>query len=212
LGHLKEKGFEPRVIFDVGAARGYWTQLALYFFPGARFHLFEPLPHHQEELAKLAAQHRNVSFTLVAAGDHAGEQFINVTPDLYGSSLLSFQRERQPEDCVVKIATLDSLLEAGTVQAPQLVKMDVQGFELKALEGGKKLFDSAEVFILEASLYEFMPETPRLHEVIRYMSDRGYWIYDIGGFLRRPYGNDLAQVDIVFVNKTSSLINSNRWT
>jgi FkbM family methyltransferase len=212
LRHLRDRGFVPETILDVGAAQGYWTQLALYFFPAAKFHLLEPLPHHTDELKKLAAKHPNVSFTLAAAGDKTAEQYMNVTPDLHGSSLLSFQRERLPDDCVVKIETIDSLLAAGKFAPPRFVKMDVQGFELKALEGGKKLFDSAEVFILEASFYEFMPETPRVHEVIRYMTDRGFWLYDIGGYLRRPYGNDLAQIDLVFARKTSPLIDSNRWT
>lgn len=57
--------------------------------------------------------------------------------------------------------------------------MDVQGYEIKALEGGQKLFETTEVFILEMSLFEFMPEQPIVHKVTEYMALNDYFMFDI---------------------------------
>jgi len=211
LDHLVKKGFFPQVVLDVGAAKGYWSEVATFFFPKAQFYLLEPLKPNETRLRELCGQHPNLKYLMCAAGEMAGEKVMNVTPDLDGSSLLSFQRERKPQDAVVKIVTIDSLLENGAIQPPQFVKMDVQGYELKVLQGGQKLFDSAEVFIMEVSLYEFMPGCPLLHEVVNYMAERGYVVFDVAGFLKRPYQDDLAQVDLVFVKKNSALVNSKQW-
>lgn len=39
---LRDRGFNPRVVIDVGANVGTWTDLAKSVFPEARFHLVEP--------------------------------------------------------------------------------------------------------------------------------------------------------------------------
>lgn len=211
LDHLVKKGFHPQVILDVGAAKGYWSELAIHFFPQAQFYLLEPLSRNVPRLQELSGKFHNIHYVSCAAGERAADLLINVTPDGDGSSLLSFGRSRQPEDEVVKVVTIDSLLTSGTIQPPQLVKMDVQGYELRALAGGPRLFDSAEVFILEVSLYEFMPGTPLLHEVVAYMANRGYVLFDVAGFLKRPFEDDLAQMDLVFVKRGTALVASQQW-
>src|ERR1043165_5180766 len=42
LRHLSMLGMEPKVIFDIGAARGEWTRLAASIWPNARIVGFEP--------------------------------------------------------------------------------------------------------------------------------------------------------------------------
>jgi len=45
---------------------------------------------------------------------------------------------------------------------------------------------------------------PTSAEVIAFMDERGFAIYDIAGFIR-PNCKDLAPVDIIFVRKESAL-------
>ena len=44
------------------------------------------------------------------------------------------------------------------------------------------------------------------------MLQRGFYMFDLAGLLRRPFENDLGQIDIVFVKNDSPMIASNRWT
>lgn len=212
LQHLFQKGFQPEIVLDLGAAKGYWSEYAQSFFPKATFYMVDPLQESEAHLKQLCESSDRFHYLLCAVGDRTDKLLMNVTTDLDGSSLLSFNRPPEPQDRVVDICRVDDLLAEGKLKPPQLVKMDLQGYELKALEGGKRLFETAEVFILETSLFEFMPDQPLVHEVVAYMAERNYVVFDIAGHLRRPYENDLGQVDFVFVKRDSPLRASNRWS
>ena len=138
---------------------------------------------------------------------------MSIASDLDGSSLFSFNVNGTTDapERIVQVRTIDSLLATGKIAAPQLVKIDVQGYELKVLNGGTKLFETTEVFILEVSLFEFLPGMPIVHQVVDYMVRRHYVLYDVAGYLRRPYQSDLGQLDLVFVRQDSPLYASKRW-
>ena len=58
-----------------------------------------------------------------------------------------------------------------------------------------------ELVILEVSLLPFFVNGPSLYDVVHYMKDRGFVVYDIFNGHNRPLDNALAQVDIVFVRE-----------
>jgi hypothetical protein len=89
--------------------------------------------------------------------------------------------------------------------------LDVQGFELEALAGAEQTFGTTEVFILETSLFRFMPRMPLTREVVIFMSDRGYELYDIVSYARRPYDGALGQVDLAFVRREGMLRGNSSW-
>ena len=107
--------------------------------------------------------------------------------------------------------TIDTILVQHADFQPDLVKLDIQGFELEALMGASKLFGTTELFIIETSLFSFINGSPITREVISFMADRSYEIYDITEFLRRPYDAALGSVDIAFVKGHGLLRSSNRW-
>jgi FkbM family methyltransferase len=211
LGHLRSKGFEPRVVLDIGAAKGYWSEIAQYrFFPDADYYMIDPLKQSEEHLSELAGRSPRFHYLLMAIGKEPGTLTINVGNDPDASSLLSFGGSPAQQQEVV-VETINRLIEQGKVPPPQMVKIDVQGFEMEVLEGGQKMFDTAEVFIIEVNLFEFMPGMPLVDRIVTYMADKGYRVFDIAGTLRRPYQDDLAQMDLVFVKNDSVLVSSNQW-
>ena len=108
--------------------------------------------------------------------------------------------------------TVDGLLAAGRIPVPDLVKLDVQGFELEVLAGGTQLFAAAAVFILEVSLFEFMPRCPSRPRGDRLLRRARISQFDVAGLLRRPFQNDLGQMDLVFVPRDSPLAAESRWS
>jgi len=136
---------------------------------------------------------------------------MNITKDFDGSSLLPFPAPDPKRQRQIQVQRIDDLLAEGKLKAPDLVKLDVQGFELNVMDGGQRMFETAEVFIIEVSVFRFMENCPRVDEVVRYMADRKFIFFDIAGMLRRPFENDMGQMDIVFVSEKSPLVGSNRW-
>lgn len=97
MGHLqrmKDQGFDPRIVIDVGAAHGDWTRSCQRIFPDARFIMVEPLPDYEEELAALAT-HEQIRYMKTAAGRSEGELQLLVPADPGGSSFLPASRPRR---------------------------------------------------------------------------------------------------------------------
>ena len=213
LQDLADRGFRPRNILDVGANEGLWTRRAAAVFSGASFVMIEPQQEMRPHLEAVCREIPTARTIQAGAGAAAGELVLTIWEDLQGSSLLP--REDTPqmgdkEKRVVPIITIDSLYpEAGSL--PDLVKLDIQGFELEALKGAQTLFGRTEMFILEVSLYEFLPNCPLISEVISFMSQRGYQIYDFPGFSRRPLDGALGQADIAFAREKGFLRASCEW-
>ncbi|BAY74464.1 hypothetical protein NIES25_08770 [Nostoc linckia NIES-25] len=212
LEDLKERGFVPQSILDVGANRGNWSRLAKKIFPKANCFLIEPLIEMKPYLDTFCNQFPGSRWLMTGAGAKPGELTLNMWGEnLDISSFLPEELENTSKQRSIKIITIDSLIEDEIIPMPQLVKLDIQGFELEALCGASKLFGQTEVFILEVSLFRFLKDMPIFHEVISFMADKDYFTYDFPGFLRRTYDGALGQVDICFVKNGGLLRNSNRW-
>ena len=63
---------------------------------------------------------------------------------------------------------------------------------------------------MEVSLLECMNGAPLVSQVIRALDELGFVPYDFFGFNYRPIDQALAQVDIVFLPKSSQLL-ANTW-
>ena len=214
LEDLSRRGLSPTSILDVGANCTSWSRLAKVIFPLANCFLIEPQVEMYKELEKFCSDFLGSKFFLVAVGDTEEIKVLTVWEDLAGSSLLppeskdliSLGKQR-----LVEVTTIDSLINKGLIHLPQLVKLDIQGFELKALLGANKLFETTEAFIIEVSLFEFMEGQPVFSDVIVFMKERGYVVYDFPGFSRRPFAGSLGQVDICFVKNEGLFRKNNYW-
>jgi hypothetical protein len=91
------------------------------------------------------------------------------------------------------------------------MKLDVQGAELRVLAGAGRLLTTTELLILEVSLYRFLAGAPIFHEVVAFMAERGFAVFDVAGLLRRPLDGSLAQVDLCFAREDGMLRASQRW-
>jgi len=212
LEDLQDRGFLPASVLDVGAAQGMWTEKCLQVYPQASYFLIDPLEENRPRLLALQAERNNVQFLMTAAGPARGTAQLRVQDDLDGSSFLEDAdprfsgRLRQ-----VPVVCIDDLLAENRLGLPQLIKIDVQGFELQVLEGAKRALGVSEVIIMEVSLFSLVKGAPLFHEVSAFMHAHGYVLYDIAMVIRRPLDQALAQIDGVFVLQESRLRQSHLW-
>ena len=211
---LRRKGLICNFILDVGAHSSEWIRTAMKAYPEATVYLIEPLEEMEDKLKQFCRDFPKSKYFLNGAGAKEENLLLTLSGVLEGANFLenksnhlrSVNKQRE-----VKIITIDSLIEKKEIEIPDMVKLDIQGFELEALKGASLLFGKTEVFILEVSFFEFIKGTPIFSDVIRFMSDRGYEAYDFPSFLRRPFDNALGQIDICFVKRNGYLRSSDDW-
>jgi FkbM family methyltransferase len=216
LEDLKKRGLNCHTILDVGANMTSWSRMARKIFPSANFCLIEPQIEMKEQLDFFCKEFENSIYFLAGAGAKKDVLTLTVWDDLTGSSFLP-----KPDDNLknigkqreIEILTIDDLIDSSSIKMPELIKLDIQGFELEALKGAKKTFGHTEVYILEVSLFSFsdVPGMPIFSEIIKFMMERDYVVYDFPGFLRRPLDGALGQCDICFVKRNGFLRHSNDW-
>ena len=205
LNLLKNKNFSPNYIVDVGCGYGEWTKKLLNIFPKSNFYLYDADKNNFEKLNILKKKHENINFKIcLLTDDNRTYDFYNMG---YGSSI--FEEQTSHNRNVEKIAstTLDQELpDELKRQTNNLIKLDVQGSELKVLEGLKEKINSFEVIILEVSIHNYNKDSPLFDKVMNYMSKNNYRLYDLFDLKRLGNNNSfLVQLDCVFVRNNSEL-------
>jgi FkbM family methyltransferase len=128
-----------------------------------------------------------------------------------GSSVLRDPGNGATQSTAMQMTTLDAVTLGTGFERPDFLKLDVQGYELEVLKGGERLLESVEAVMMEVNLIAVYEGAPLVHEVVSYMAARGFRVYDVCTFFRRPYDNALWQMDMIFVRSTSALMASTRW-
>jgi len=210
LRRMKKLGFAPRTVIDVGAYVGDWTRTCKQLFPEARVLMVEPQVAKASALAQVAADLRDVEARSVLLGATEGA---NV--DFYeaesGSSVLRESAQPRPPTGQLAMSTLDAITADGPFARPDFIKLDVQGYELQVLKGGEHTLRSAEAVLMEVNLLALHEGVPLFHQAAEFMGKRGFQVYDLCSFIRRPYDGALWQVDVVFIGSSSHLVSSSRW-
>jgi FkbM family methyltransferase len=211
LAQLKRCGFSPAATVDVGAYSGEWTRGLLRLFPNTRVLMIEPQHAKSTELAALCSCHSGLELATVLLGPKAAERVVFYESDTASSVLKDANHDKVPSR-VLTMTTLDNLVGERQFPPPDFIKLDVQGYEIEVLRGAEQTLKSAEVILMEINLLPIYEDAPLAHQAVGFMADRGFYLYDIGTFFRRPYDNALWQLDAVFVRSSSHLIASTRWS
>ena len=205
LNLLKNKNFSPNYIVDVGCGYGEWTKKLLNIFPMSNFYLYDADKNNFEKLDLLKENNKNIHFKIcLLSDDNRPYKFYNMG---YGSSIFEEQTSHNRNIEEISSTTLSQELpDELKKQNNNLIKLDVQGSELKVLEGLKDTINSFEVIILEVSIHNYNKDSPLFDKVMNYMIEKNYRLYDL--FDLKRLGNNksfLVQFDCVFVRNNSEL-------
>jgi FkbM family methyltransferase len=202
------QGFSPQVILDVGANHGGWSREVASVFSSARFYMIEPQEEMQPFLEDFCSQREGSKWFLGGAGAEPGYRDLTIWEDFQGSAFLSPSVEAMVPDMKqrrVPIMTIDSLINRQDMYIPDLVKIDVQGYEIEVLQGGMRCLGETEMFIIETSLYHPLGHRPSFYRVVELMEAYGYKIWDLADLKYRENGT-LAQIDVCFLRKQGPLM------
>jgi len=204
---LKNKNFRPDYIIDVGCFKGIWTSKLLKFFPDSKYILFDANNNNVEYLDKLKTNNKNIDYKIKLLSDD--EEYYDFFSMGSGSSIFEEQTNYPREVKRLKSSLLYNELPPEIKNtSSNLIKFDVQGAELKIMSGLKNLIDYFEVIIVEVSLHKYNKDSPLFYDVINYMKNKSFVLYDIYD-LKRLGDKDsyLLQFDCVFLRGNSNILN-----
>ena len=205
LYNLKRNGFNPKYIIDAGAYEGQFSRICKRIYPESAIMMIEPLLEKEFILQKFCKRYPDCQYVVSLLGAEKKEVYF--LKDGPGSQVVRTLEEKDRDSKLIRLTldTLDSLTEETPFRSPEFLKLDVQGYEIEVLKGAKRILESVEVILMEISLITLIKGAPSFYEVIKYMSEQNFRIYDICTFWRRPMDKALWQVDAIFVKNTSQL-------
>jgi FkbM family methyltransferase len=211
LAHLASVGFQPKQIFDVGAYRGDFSQSCLNIWPGARIACFEALDSKVIKLKQLAETTSKVDVFQMLLGAESCDRVPLHEAETASSVLV----EHLPNSFPVSyhpMRTVDQVVQdTFKGQSPDFLKLDVQGYELEVLKGAEKSLPGMQVILAEVSLLDIHQNVPLVADLIQWLNQRDWVMYDICGLTRRPLDRALRQADMLFVPRQSGLRSDKRW-
>lgn len=205
LTALRNRGFDPKIIFDVGAFEGTFCRMARRIWPQSQIVMFEANMDKEPILAPVARQ-ADADLKMSLLGPEDGEE---VEFFIMGSGSSVFEENSPLDRKIIKQKTARLDTAAGDLR-PDFLKMDVQGFELQVLRGADEVLQSAEAVMMEVSLLEINKGAPLLAEVVGFMAERGFEVADILEIHRRPLDQATNQVDLFFVPSDHKLLSDHR--
>ncbi|MCW3078877.1 FkbM family methyltransferase [Segetibacter sp.] len=195
------------LVLDVGANEG---QYALYLrtigYKGAIIS-FEPLDGVFEKLQLKAAKDAQWSCYQMALGDKEETTVINVSENSQSSSLLqlkSFEYGKKTgmsyiSQQKVTVKTLDSLFAEITKGYSNVyLKLDVQGFEKKVLDGAQESLQSVTGVQFEMAFEELYKGEFLFNEVISYLKEKNFHLCALKNGFHNEETGKLYEADGIF--------------
>lgn len=196
------------LVLDVGANSGQFAEYLRYVGYKGRIVCFEPL---SVPYARLQAMARNDSRIVcappMALGDYDGEIIVNKAANHESSSVLRVMEhhaEREPQarfvGCEkVPVRRLDTVVAEYLKDSVRpFLKIDVQGYESRVLDGAAELLPGLTSLQLELSLVPLYEDEPPYRVIIDRVEKAGFALHDLTPCYSDPDTGRTLQVDALF--------------
>lgn len=199
------KTFRFQTVVDIGANRGQFALVSRHCFPEARIISFEPLSTPARQFLTVLGADFGVTLHQVAIGKEAGEATIHVSGSDDSSSLLPitklqsslFSGTSEVRTETIQVEPLRKLITPSDIEAPALLKVDVQGYELTTLQGCESLLGSFQYVLVECSFIELYEGQALADDVCVYLREHGFHLQGVHNVYYDSTGRAI-QADFLF--------------
>jgi FkbM family methyltransferase len=203
------KGMNIRTILDIGANTGQFASRIHSLLPDAQIYSFEPLASCFEELKRSMKNVQNFQCFNYALGNENGKHTIYHNEFSDSSSLLpmeqihkdAFPFAQNVKEETIEIRRLDDIADSLELKDNLLIKIDVQGFEDKVIEGGEKTIKRAKILIVETSFESLYRGQLLFDGIYSMLKSQGFVFKGCEEFLQNPKDGHILQCDSVFARE-----------
>ena len=193
---------------DIGTNRGQFLELVLARFNPTHIIGVEPLPDAFAELETRFETVAGTQFLNCAVGSQSGNATLQVNQHDQASSLLPIRETGELrfthhdltplKEIVVPVRTLDEIVQEAGWPHIDLLKLDVQGFELEVLKGAELALAMTDMVLMEVAFYSQYEGDVLFDELHRFMQTKQFNLHWLGHYQRAKTGAVL-QGDAVYV-------------
>jgi FkbM family methyltransferase len=192
---LRQVLFPGTVVVDAGANIGIYSEfLSRCVGPKGVVHSFEPSPDNFKRLRAVTRKLSNVRLFQGAVGEHSGNSQLylsnklNVDHRAYMAMADADSRHTVP----IEMVALDDYFKPG--ERVDLIKMDIQGYELHALRGANRvLVDNPDIkVLLEFWPYGLKQAGANRVDLIAALEEKGMVIRQVSSEGLIPFRSDSA--------------------
>jgi FkbM family methyltransferase len=208
LVRLRDAGFKPKGILDIGAYSGIWSRGVRTIFAEAYVLMIEALAERENELRTACAEIGNAEYQIsLLGGSNDGQAsffVVHAGPDKSqrtGSSKYKENTRFPTEERQLAQRSLNSILSQAQ-QPFDLIKLDVQGAEVEILQGGTEYLHRTEAILMEVATLPYNDGAPLVDRVLVEMKKLGFVLYDLLDEIRTGRGC-LFQFDALFIRPDS---------
>ena len=199
------KTLPVRTVLDIGANDGDFAAEIRDLLPESHIYSFEPLRDaHAALVTRMRgdARFRAFNFALGAEDSRARIHRSSFSPSSSLLPMLDLHTEAWPHTAggaaeEIEVRRLDSL--QFDAEPELLVKIDVQGFEDKVIEGGRETLARAAYVVTEVSFARLYEGQPLFEDIYRLLSGMGFAYRGSLWQLADPRDGRPLQADAVFV-------------
>jgi FkbM family methyltransferase len=197
--NLKQLGYVPDTILDIGAYHGHWTDTMKTIYNDANYYLFEAI-----DYPELKRFDNVLNLFNVVLNDKIDTvnwyQMKNTGDSIFKEKTHHFNNceiiKKETIDLNTFISSKNILNDSKNI----LIKIDCQGAEIPILKGASNILKQTDFIIMELPLFgQYNEGVGTFQDHIIFMDSIGFIPYDI---MEKHYVyNFVMQVDMIFINK-----------
>jgi FkbM family methyltransferase len=190
------------VVFDIGANVGAYCVPIARSRPGATVHAFEPIELNASLIQVSLHMNRlhNVQVVRKCVSDRAGLVNFSLAEDSAYSSMIDTGRKAEVRRFECEAVSLDDYCGANAHIRPDVVKIDVEGAELKVLDGARQLLSDPDrrprLLLIELYQQNLAPFGTSIDEITARMTGHGYQAYVL--VERRPVPFEREHHNVIY--------------